>query len=213
MKKVLMTAILSAMILVTNAESLSCQDTHTISAKPFIGVTFAKVLGVEGGTNIRTGFTGGVEGQYMANDWFAISAGIGYEQQGAQYNGVLGYEVKMTTKLDYVNIPVLANFYVCQGLALKVGIQPGFRVNTNFSLVGNNGEEELIPSSIMDPDKISKFDFAIPVGISYEYEQVVVEARANIGALNVIKNKELQQQNGNKTATNTVIQFTAGYRF
>ena len=55
------------------------------------------------------------------------------------------------TKLDYINIPVMANFYVAKGFALKIGVQPGILVNDNI-----NGD-------------CKSFNFSIPVGLSYEF--------------------------------------------
>jgi len=58
-----------------------------------------------------------------ASSLLSISAGALYSQQGADAKE---QGMKGTIKMDYVNIPVMANFHVADGLAFKVGIQPGF---------------------------------------------------------------------------------------
>ena len=68
---------------------------------------------------MRAGFIAGVEGEYYINDWFSAAAGVSYAQQGWKGDNV-------TVKLDYLNIPLTANFYVAPGLALKTGAQLGF---------------------------------------------------------------------------------------
>jgi hypothetical protein len=71
----------------------------------------------------HVGFLVGAEAEYYTNEWLGIAAGLNYAQQGWEFEGG-GSTV--TTKLDYLNIPVTANFYVAQGLALKAGVQLGF---------------------------------------------------------------------------------------
>lgn len=55
--------------------------------------------------------------------------------------------------------------------------------------------------------KCKNVAFSIPLGVSYEYENVVVDARYNIG-LTQISNLE-----GVKSPKSQVIEFTVGYRF
>ena len=42
-------------------------------------------------------------------------------------------------RLNYLNIPILANFYVTKGLALKAGIQPGFLIGSKLRVRSNDG--------------------------------------------------------------------------
>lgn len=74
----------------------------------------------------RIGLVAGAELEYQASPLLSVSAGALYSQQGADADsqGMNG-----TVKMDYVNLPILANFYVAKGFAVKVGIQPGFLVN------------------------------------------------------------------------------------
>ena len=61
-------------------------------------------------------------------------------------------------------------------------------------------------------------DFSIPMGISYEYKNFVVEGRYNLGVTKVFKDKELNiggesiDLSGTDTK-NSVFQFTLGYKF
>ena len=86
-----------------------------------------------------------------------------------------------TTKLDYINVPIMANVYVVKGLAVKLGIQPGFKVSSTkktdtSSLVGTGtGSRDIKAQSV---------DFSIPVGISYEYSNFQLDARYNWGLTN-----------------------------
>ena len=51
---------------------------------------------------------------------------------------------------------------------------------------------------------INSFDFAIPVGLSYEYKNFVIDGRYNIGVMKMVDNDD---------SKNSVFQFTIGYKF
>lgn len=149
----------------------------------------------------------GLEGEYMITNIFSLSAGVMVSNQGGKYDKD---GLRYTADLDYANIPIMANVYVLPGLALKAGVQPGFRLKAKmktddgtydvdefYKLVGmlTPGEEP----------KINKFDLAIPVGLSYEYENVVLDARYNLGLLKV--------ENIGPAYYNRVFEVTLGYKF
>jgi hypothetical protein len=53
--------------------------------------------------------------------------------------------------------------------------------------------------------KMNKFMLSVPVGLSYEYNRVVLDARYNIGITDLFK--------GEGKMRNNVIQLTLGYKF
>ena len=69
-------------------------------------------------------------------------------------------------------------------------------------------------------DRISGFDLSVPVGLSYEYENVILEARYNIGLTDTYKKSDSDMASGAKSTAdggrkhkNSVIMFTVGYKF
>ena len=54
------------------------------------------------------------------------------------------------------------------------------------------------------PSDFRKFDIAIPMGISYEYANFVIDARYNLGLIGVFKDESKYR--------NSVFQFTLGYK-
>ena len=104
-------------------------------------------------------------------------------------------------RCDYINIPILANYYVTKGLALKAGIQPAFKASSKYKVDGGG------VSADGDLEGVSGFNLSIPFGISYEYQSFVLDARYNLGVTKVFK------ENGDKTPKNSVIMFTLGYKF
>ena len=120
-----------------------------------------------------------------------IALGVNYAQQGWKFEG---NGIKETTKLDYLNIPLTGNFYVAKGLALKTGVQFGILMNAKIE-----------DSDIKDA--CEKLNLSIPIGISYEISNIVLDLRYNIGL-----NKTNKADNDNK-ARSDLFQFTVGYKF
>ncbi len=147
------------------------------------------------GCDPRIGLAAGVEAEYQATDIFSVSAGLIYSMQG---NKAKAEGVTQTTKLDYINIPILANVYVTKGLAVKLGVQPAFNVSDKQKLSGGKASVE------SEDVGAESFDFSIPVGLSYEFNNVVIDARYNFGVTNIADGGD---------AKNSVFQFTLGYKF
>ena len=161
--------------------------------QPKVGLNIASWRGDSYQQDSYARLSFGVEGQYAVTDKFGISAGLMYSQQG---NNSMVYDLQPANgnmyrykfKMDYLNIPILANYYLFKGLAVKAGIQPGFKIHDNIS-------------SSMTP---KSFDLSIPVGLSYEYKNVCLDARYNYGLTDVMKGYDQK---------NSVFQITLGYKF
>ena len=186
MKKIFMMAVMAVAALTANAQ----QEAGTFSLQPKVGLNVTTLTG--DGTKAKAGFTAGVEGMYQAAEKFGVSLGVMYSMQGAKVKDVDGAKLNY----GYINIPILANYYVVKGLAIKAGIQPGFMTSAKAKYDGNSRDVK---------DSCKKFDFAIPVGVSYEIANVVIDARYNIGLTKTIKDTDKKK--------NSVFHFTVGYKF
>ena len=144
MKKILMIAVMAVCCLTANAQKMR-HGAGQITIQPMIGFSVGTFRGeytsaTISGNKARVGLAIGAEAEYYTTtDWFSLSAALKYEQLGWEWKGA------KTVKLDYINIPVMANFYVGKGFALKVGLQPGFKVNASYD--GN------------DLNKVKSFNF------------------------------------------------------
>ena len=138
----------------------------------------------------------GIEAEYMVTDNFSLGLGAILSNQGAKYDY---YELnangedsrnKYTVDLDYVHVPILASYYVLPGLAVKAGVQPGFKMRAKAKFDDRTIDlDELykLGSVLVGEDiKVSKFDLSIPVGVSYEYKNIVLDARYNWGLIKVM---------------------------
>ena len=157
-----------------------------ITIQPKIGLSIASVGGDVDG-DYKAGLAVGAEVEYHVSPLIGVSAGLIYSQQGFKVSeNVEGVDIEAKWKPAYLNIPILANFYVANGLALKAGVQPGFMVAKD------------------DAENVNTFDFSVPVGISYEYMNVCLDARYNIGV------SKIADRGSDR---NSVFQITLGYKF
>lgn len=190
MKKV----ILMAAVMLSSMTAFAQNATGTITVQPKVGLNIATLTKTTD-ADPRLGLAVGAEFEYGATDMLGISFGALYSMQGCKGKDD-GMDV--TAKLDYINIPILANVYVTKGLAVKVGVQPGFKVKGAWTLKSGNAS-----ASLKDND-FKSFDFSIPIGISYEYDNFVLDGRYNFGCTNVYTDSD---------SKNSVFQITVGYKF
>jgi hypothetical protein len=186
MKK-LMLAVALMVIAVSAKAQYSAGD---ITVQPKVGLNFATMS--SGYLDYKTGFVCGVEGEYHASSLIGISAGFLYSDQGAKGDDYVNYG---TWNVQYINVPILANFYLFKGFAVKAGIQPGFKTGSNHKFEG----EKIDYSSYT-----KSFDFSIPVGVSYEFKNICLDVRGVLGCTDVYKTDDVN---------NTLVQVTLGYKF
>ena len=201
MKKIL----LSLSVMLASVATYAQQPVGTITVQPKLGMNVASLTDLKG-SDPRIGLAAGAEVEYQVADIASVSAGVLYSMQGAKYEGqvtFLGFNQggKITYKLDYINIPIMANVYVVKGLAVKFGVQPGFNIHSavEASTRGTAGSGSQAVNI-----KANTFDFALPVGLSYEYNNVVLDARYNWGLTRAMENSK---------HNNSVFQLTLGYKF
>lgn len=210
MKKVL----LAAALMLSSVATFAQHAVGTFTLQPKVGMTLGNLTNVDG--DVRTGVMAGVEGEYQVSDMLGIAVGVNYAQQGEKLDYDLGkvVSVKNTLKLDYINVPIVANVYVVPGLAVKAGVQFGFNVNSKFN---NSIFHEITGKEFDLADATKTFDFSIPVGLSYEYSNFVLDARYNFGCTSIMKDdvKRVAEVLGSdvKDAKNSVFQITLGYKF
>ena len=193
MKKLL----LMAAVMLSSVGAFAQHAVGSFTLQPKVGINIANITNYGDYGKARVDFAGGLEGEYQATDIFSLSAGLMYSRQGFKTKDVkvAGYTVSGDSwKPSYLNIPVLANVYVVPGLAVKLGVQPGFMVDKDKD--GYKGE-------------VNTFDLSIPVGLSYEYNNFVLDGRYNWGVTKINKNSV----KGADDTRNSVFQITLGYKF
>lgn len=166
---------------------------------------------------MRTGFVGGFFGEYVINDYFGIQAELLYSMQGSKYtfdavDGAGTLSVKSTVKTDYINLPILAKFYILEGFSVEIGPQFGYMISAKqkFSGIEDDVLEDAIiielgGENLYDHDDLKKFDISAALGLSYKFNfGLDVFARYNLGLTEVYK--DTKSKNG-------VLSLGVGYRF
>jgi hypothetical protein len=219
MKKMMMMLVMATVALTASAQN----EVGQLTLQPKVGLNLANLTNTDVRTNnftndkesgnLKGDFAIGVEAEYGLTEKFSVAAGLLYSRQGTTFGEVKVYGNadgsvsegwdKNERNLDYLNIPIVANFYFAKGWAVKAGIQPGFLLSAKAKIDGVASTEN-VDKDIKDDCKT--FDLSIPLGISYEFEKAVFDLRYNLGVTKV--NKE-----GEKDCKNSVIQFTVGYKF
>ena len=202
-KKILSMVVLMSTSLCTFAQN----GVGDWSFMPKAGLNLATMTN-DDDAKIRPALTIGGEFGYVASPKVALSFGAMYSQQGCKGN-VQGIDA--TIKMDYINVPIIAACRVTDNLSVKVGLQPGFLINDKVKISANGasaevGLKESYEAAGMDVT-INKFDLSIPIGISYDFNNVQLDFRYNAGLTNALSIP------GGEGTKNSVFQFTIGYKF
>ncbi len=168
-------------------------DPGSLTLQPRIGFSAADFNNTSD-TKARVGMIVGPEFEYTLANRFSLAFGLNYSQQGAEID-----KTDNKFKMDYLTIPVVANFYVVKGLALKAGLQPGFILSSKLDANGHDTDID---------DSVKKFDLSMPIGLSYEFYNFVIDARYTFGLTKIFDEKEI-----NLDSKNLTFQLTLGYKF
>lgn len=231
MKKIIMMAVAAFMATAANAQF----EKGTWSLQPFLGGSISSITnvgsfdiddGIELKKRMRVGYIIGGEAEYQFANKFSVAAGLNYTTQGCGWKDIDyfdgGAKIKIKDQSDvlgYIKIPIVANYYIFKGFAVKAGVQFGFMVSSKFfahgeadyDLFGDGVKRAVDLYGYVDmKDQYKKFDFSIPVGVSYQFKvPIVIDARYQIGLTKLNK----YSYDGIKDSKNSVFTLTVGYKF
>src|SRR5690606_10277650 len=191
------------------AFSTSALAQQEVKFGPKAGVNFATVNGKDAdGAKMLTGFHVGAFAEIKFNDKFAIQPEVLYSAQGAK-----GKEggIESKTKYDYINVPIMAKYYVTENLEFELVTYVCFLMKA---------EAETGSASIDMKDFSSSIDFGAGVGANFNLENgFFVGARYNLGLTKIPKKAEIELMPGvtmdseAADVKNAVIQVSVGYKF
>ena len=195
------------------AIALSAQAQHEegdVTIQPKVGITISNITD---GDKSKVNLAYGVEFERFFTDQFSASLGVVFTDQGCKYeiyssDGAGNVSDDMKLDIYYGTLPIMANYYVLPGLALKAGIQPAFRVKARIELRGEKLDFDNYIDTMFqgEGNKLNTFDLSIPVGFSYEFKGITFDARYNIGVTKLISNTD-------ESIYNKVFIMTLGYKF
>ena len=195
MKKLLLLAI----VLLSSAGIMAQEREGTLTVQPRVGMNLSSMTDYN---KMKFGYAFGMEMEYQITDIFSLSAALMYSDQGAKDDETGTDEI---LDIDFVNVPIMLNCYVVPGLAIKAGVQPAFRTKTTVKYDGMKMDVDWLLKQYGTDTEMNKFMLSVPVGLSYEYNHFVLDARYNIGVTDLFKGEGIMRNN--------VIQLTLGYKF
>ena len=164
----------------------------------------------------RPGINLGVGTELFINDKFSIQPELLYSAQGARFD--FDYPVGWgyvntggTIRLNYINVPIMAKYYITEGFSIQAGPQVGFLVKAEQEV---NSLNQTITSDVRQV--INSVDFGLNLGAGYKLTSgLFFDARYNFGLTSVNKNGRL---NGvdvkfDTSSKNGVFQLSVGYQF
>lgn len=180
MKKILFTAI----IMIIGSTAINAQS-FNFGAKA--GINFASLSGDDVDFDGRTSLHLGVLAEFMLSEQFGIQPEILYSAQGAS-------EEDFSLQLDYISIPVMAKYYVLEGLSIEAGPQFAFNINS----------KEKFEDETSDLEDVESIDFGAGLGLGYKLSNIFFQARYVKGFSEIIEDVD---------AKNSVLQLSVGYMF
>ena len=195
--------------------SISATKAQEIRLGAKAGVNFSNFGGDVEDSDMRTGFHIGGLVEIPFNERFSIQPEVLYTAQGAEFNesgsfGGVPYNYNVTTKLDYIQLPVMAKVYVVEGLALEAGPQVAFLVSDKYEFDGDLGPFDDEGEGNLDENDLSSIDVSLGAGASYRLPMgLFFGARYNFGLGNV---NDAADRDDYKIHNN-VIQLSAGFSF
>lgn len=187
----------------------------------------------------QAGFTGGIDVEYRATNEVGVVLGVNYAREGFKFPSyqtetktddgttLNGYN-NIHANLDYIQVPLMVKAYVTRNLSLMLGVQAGFlcgdgklNMDLTTATIGKASETGEVTTKETEtltsiwPTK--KVNVSIPIGLSYEYMGVILDARYNLGLTNVsdiskIKDKD-DESYINENCKNHGFVVSVGYRF
>lgn len=145
------------------------------------GVNFSNINDDAADNNAdgKTGFHLGGLAHIHVTRAFAIQPEIVYSTQGAEYDNA-------KLKMNYINVPVLAQYMFGNGFRLQTGPQLGILTTSEWE----NGNAET------DVDNLSNADFSWSFGAGYIGRKGLgIDARYNLGLTDVSKSNTTDLQN------------------
>ncbi len=193
-------------LLAVAAMGFSANAQQVVKFGPKAGVNFANLSGDDiEDSKMKTSFHVGAFAEIFFTDKFAIQPEVLFSAQGAEKK-----EGDGKWNLDYINIPIMAKYYVIDGLAVEAGPYVGFNMNSEL-------ESEGMTMDVKDGTK--SVDFGLGLGANYNLDNgFFIGARYNLGLSEIGKSSEqtvggITIETEGSDAKNSVIQISVGYKF
>jgi hypothetical protein len=153
------------------------------------GLNMATVSNATGSSALIGAHIGGFA-EFKLSDKFAVQPELLFSMQGAKFDSG-------SFSLNYINVPVMAKYYVADAFSVEAGPQIGFLMSAK-----DDGEDV--------KDGYNTIDFGVNFGAGYDLnEKMVLGLRYNLGLSDLQKDLP----SGYDGSKNGVLSLSFGYKF
>ncbi|PSG88573.1 porin family protein [Aurantibacter aestuarii] len=228
MKKIILNLSLLFSLLIVNAQDDVSNSTTNVSFGIKAGLNLADLSGEDiAESSSKLGFHIGGVAEIMISDKFSIQPELIFSQQGTESTekesgtfegGSFSIEEETILKLNYLNLPVLAKFYVVDGFSLEAGPQVGFLLSADLEYdyretVTFDGETitDTESAKATVKNEFKGIDFGLGFGANFKLNMGLnFGLRYNLGLTSIAEDDEDGEAFDVK---NNVLQFSVGYSF
>jgi hypothetical protein len=165
------------------------------------GLNFMNISGNQGSGTGKVGFHVGGLVEFKLSEKFAIQPELLYSTKGTKQNF---YGIELKTNLSYIDLPIMAKFFVTKGLSLEAGPQIGYLVSES----GVSSSE----LAVYQPGYYKKMDYGMNLGAGYVLESgLMFQMRYYIGLADISKIDPYS--NIDTKDHNNGFQLSVGYQF
>lgn len=203
MKKIMLTAVAVMAFAFSNAQ----ETRFGVKA----GANLSNFSGDVEDTKSLFGFHVGGFAEFKLSDKFAIQPELLFSTQGAKSEeSGDGFKVENKSNLSYINVPVMAKYYIVEKFSVEAGPQIGFLVSAKEK---SEATIEGLGSVSTDEDAkdfYESINFGVNFGAGYDFtENLSVGLRYNLGLSNIAKTEDGEDFKVN----NNVFSLSVGYKF
>jgi outer membrane protein with beta-barrel domain len=201
--KSIVNKVITVLIVVLTVVSLNAQD-FKYGVKAGANFSAQSELGdIFDNNEIRTGFNAGVYGNYSLNKRFSLQSELNYEQKGSDNDEAI-------SKLDYLTIPVLANYSLGEtrnsalNFSVYAGPYAGILLNSEME-----SDVEGITQDVDIDDQTENAEFGMVGGFIMKYpineQSIFLDVRFALGLTSYDKN--------NSDLRNKTVGINLGFEF
>ena len=173
------------------------------------GLNIANIVGdFDDNNDTKIGFNFGAVVEIPVTEKFAIQPELLFSTQGTKSEfddveisstgEIINIKEEAEANLNYINIPIMAKYYVAEGFSLQAGPQIGILISAE----DKDGEDF--------KDETSAIDFGLNFGAGYQLSSgIFFDARYNLGLSNIND----FEGSDDFTQKNSVISISLGYKF
>lgn len=197
MKKILFGLV--TLVGIAMVESASAQVQFSLGIKGGVNFASVNVTNAQATWDGKTGFHGGAFALFKVTA-FAVQPELIFSQQGST---VTLNTQDLNANFSYLNVPIMAKFYLPLGLNLQLGPQFGFLTSaeSDYNPITNT------PTSTDLTEYYKNSDFSVGMGVGWDLPfGLTIDARYNLGISEINDNASLE------AAKNQVFQLSVGYK-